>query len=160
MVRPVTVVLPVPPLPATAIFNPNYLPFQPAGRYPCPEMFFLNSSSFAVRTGNSSIRVCGKKSAATVLRHYVHVDAIPDSADDWDVSVRGAAGLAKSLAEHRDDAALWVELATLRRDAPIEESLSDLQWRGARRAELEALYEELGFGGDELNRIGTWRDGE
>ena len=33
----------------------------------------------------------GAKSAATVLARYEHVDAIPDDAAEWDVTVRGAA---------------------------------------------------------------------
>ena len=40
--------------------------------------------------------------------------------------------------------ALYKTLATLREDAPLEESVEELEWRGARRAELERLCAELG----------------
>ena len=48
---------------------------------------------------------------------YEHLDAIPDDAADWDVSVRGAAKLAATLATARDAAELFLDLATLRTDA-------------------------------------------
>ena len=41
----------------------------------------------------------GAKSAATVLAHYLHLEAIPALAKDWDVDVRGAVKLATTLAE-------------------------------------------------------------
>ena len=87
----------------------------------------------------------GAKSAATVLRRYAHVDAIPDDESNWDIKVRGAASLATNLRERREDARLYRTLATLRDDVPLEESLDELQWRGARKDELEALCEEVGL---------------
>jgi 5'-3' exonuclease len=86
----------------------------------------------------------GAKAAAALLARYGHVDAIPDDAARWDVPVRGAASLAQSLASHRDQARLYVKLATLRDDVPLRESLDDLRWRGARREELIELCAELG----------------
>lgn len=85
----------------------------------------------------------GAKSSAAVLSRYVHVDAIPLDAADWDVKVRGAATLAANLAERREDAFLYRRLATLRTDVPLDESLDDLEWRGVDAA-LPALLEELG----------------
>jgi 5'-3' exonuclease len=87
----------------------------------------------------------GAKSAATVLRRYERLDAIPDDESNWDIKVRGAASLAANLRERREDARLYRTLATLREDVPLEESLDDLQWRGGRKDELEALCEELGL---------------
>ncbi len=86
----------------------------------------------------------GGKSAATVLAHYGHLEAIPVHARDWQVAVRGADALAVSLAEHRDDAFLYRRLATLRTDVPLAESLDDLQWRGL-RPDLAELCREIGF---------------
>lgn len=86
----------------------------------------------------------GAKSAATVLARYPHLEDIPDSVSAWDLKVRGAASLAASLAEHRDDALLFRELATLRTDAPIPQSHPDeLRWRGVDRPAFEALAERL-----------------
>jgi 5'-3' exonuclease len=72
----------------------------------------------------------GAKSAATVLAHYGHLEAIPDDPADWEVAVRGAASLAAVLADGRDDALLFRTLATLVRDAPTSASVDDLEWRG------------------------------
>ena len=73
------------------------------------------------------------------------------------MDVRGAAALAASLRDRRPEAALYRTLATLRTDVPIEESLADLEWRGARRDELPALLGELGDG-EGLERVHRWRD--
>jgi len=86
----------------------------------------------------------GQKSSASVLATYGSIEAIPDSADDWEVKVRGAKSLAAQLAEHREDALLYKRLATLREDVPLEEEIDDLEWRGARRSELEQVAEEIG----------------
>ena len=86
----------------------------------------------------------GSKSAAVLLKHYRHLEAIPDQVADWAVPVRGAAALAASLAEGRTEALLYKRLATLRTDVPLSEELDDLQWRGP-RPELGPLCRELGF---------------
>ena len=86
----------------------------------------------------------GAKSAAAVLARYGHLEAIPERASAWDVSVRGAPALAQALREGRELALLFRELATLRFDAPVRESLDDLRWRGVPRRRFEALVAELG----------------
>ena len=88
----------------------------------------------------------GAKSASTLLARYGNIEAIPDSEMLWDVKVRGAKSMAGTLAEHRADAALYKELATLRLDVPLSESLDELEWRGARRTAFSDLCNELGFG--------------
>ncbi len=85
----------------------------------------------------------GAKSAATVLKSYNTIDDIPDSAADWQVSLRGAVALADSLKNRRADALLYKRLATLRRDVPLAENLADMAYRGADRARLEAIAERL-----------------
>jgi 5'-3' exonuclease len=99
----------------------------------------------------------GGRSAAALLASYGHVEAIPSDETQWTVTVRGAAALAASLREHREQLALYRTLATLRTDVPLTESLDDLRWRGARRAELQELCRELD---DEsfLERVPLWRD--
>ena len=88
----------------------------------------------------------GAKSASTLLARYGSIEAIPDSELLWDVKVRGAKSMAATLAEHRGDAALYKELATLRLDVPLTETLDDLEWRGARQTAFSQLCDELGFG--------------
>jgi 5'-3' exonuclease len=85
----------------------------------------------------------GARSAAAVLAHYLHLEHIPDDPRAWEVPVRGAAALAQSLQAGRAEAMLYRELATLRRDAPLAETLSDLTWRGPKLDELSALAREL-----------------
>jgi 5'-3' exonuclease len=76
----------------------------------------------------------GKTSAAKVLRHYGHIEAIPDRVADWDravrESVRGAAGLSSRLAAERDLAYLFRDLATLRVDRDLVDDVESLRWRG------------------------------
>ncbi|MBL8750456.1 MAG: flap endonuclease [Planctomycetes bacterium] len=86
----------------------------------------------------------GDKSAATVLAHYRHVEAIPLSAAQWQVGVRGAESLAQNLAAHRAEATLWKQLATLRADVPLRESVDELRWRGA-SPDLAAFCKTIGY---------------
>lgn len=85
----------------------------------------------------------GKKAAATLLAQYAHLEAIPHDEAQWQVRVRGAHALAGELRANWRQALLYRELATLRRDVPLDESLDDLRYRGADRARLEAVCEEL-----------------
>ena len=86
----------------------------------------------------------GAKSAAALLSRYGDLDSIPDDAKEWDVKVRGAATLAESLRDRREEARLYRTLATLRRDVPLAEGLDELRWLGADRELLEELCSELG----------------
>ena len=98
----------------------------------------------------------GARSAAAVLAHYQHIEAIPDDASKWKVPVRGAPALAESLRQHRIEVALYRVLATLREDAPLPETLEDLRWRGADR---DALVDFCGQIGDLefIERVERWR---
>jgi 5'-3' exonuclease len=85
----------------------------------------------------------GKKAASALLSFYAHLEAIPHDDALWKVNVRGSRALALSLAEHYTASLLYRDLATLRRDVPLSESLDDLRYRGADRALLTAVCEEL-----------------
>ncbi len=87
----------------------------------------------------------GAKSAATLLAEYGHIEHIPASEHDWTVKVRGAAKLAATLRDHMDDALLFRDIATLRTEAPIPQTLDEIRWQGADRASWERLCDELGF---------------
>lgn len=87
----------------------------------------------------------GAKSSSTVLAKFTHIEDIPVSEADWGLKVRGASKLAATLEAHRDEALLYRQLAMLRRDVPLTESVGELEWQGAHRHEYEALCEELGF---------------
>ena len=71
----------------------------------------------------------GAKSAAALLAHYEHLDAIPDDPATWAVDVRGAARLAATLASQRALAEQFRVLATLRTDADVGAPAS-WRWTG------------------------------
>jgi 5'-3' exonuclease len=90
----------------------------------------------------------GEKSAAAVLARYGSLEAIPTRASEWDITggVRNAPGLARSLAEHRDEVLLYRSLARLRPEAPIPQtSPDDLRWDGAPRERWEAFCDRWGL---------------
>ena len=87
----------------------------------------------------------GAKTSSRMLARYKHIEAIPNELSQWDVELRGAAGISNSLEEHREDALFYRKLATLRLDVPLSESLEQLEWQGVRRDEFEALCAEIGF---------------
>jgi 5'-3' exonuclease len=72
----------------------------------------------------------GAKSAAAVLSRYGHIDRIPLAAGQWDITVRGGAKLARTLADQLDEALLFRRLATLETDAPTAASVDELRWTG------------------------------
>lgn len=89
----------------------------------------------------------GAKSSGVVLSEYGHIEHIPNSEQDWAVKVRGAAKLAETLRNRKDDALLYRDLATLRTDSDVPQSLADLEWKGVYRQPYEDLCDELGFTG-------------
>ncbi len=76
----------------------------------------------------------GAKSSSTVLARYEHLEHIPLAPGQWEVSVRGSAKLANTLAEGMADAVLFRTLATLALDAPTVDSVDELEWQGATAA--------------------------
>ena len=100
----------------------------------------------------------GPKTAAEVLRRYRHIAAIPRRISDWDINVRGSAALVQRLAASEAEVALYLDLATLRLNAPIaERQPGELEWRGARRGAYQALCDGLGLDGLR-DRPHRWRD--
>jgi 5'-3' exonuclease len=97
----------------------------------------------------------GAKSAAAVLARYERLEAIPADPHAWGLPASRAARLAESLTQHLDEALLFRKLATLREDAPLQETLADLEWQGA--------YERLNdvchrLGDDKFpGRVPRWR---
>lgn len=72
----------------------------------------------------------GATTASALLGTYPHLDTIPAEPGHWDVTVRGAARVAAALEEHREDALLYRDLATLRTDVALDTELDDLRWAG------------------------------
>ena len=85
----------------------------------------------------------GAKSTAAVLRRYGHLEQIPDDWRTWGVNAANPASLAATLARERERAFLFRDLATLRTDLPLFESVDELRWRGPtdRFAELAKRFD-------------------
>ena len=79
----------------------------------------------------------GAKSTAAVLSRYVHLEAIPDDWRTWGVNAMNPAALARTLANERDRAFLFRDLATLRTDIPLFDSVEDLRWKGDARSRYD-----------------------
>ena len=104
--------------------------------------------------GIPGIPAWGAKSAAAILSEFERIEAIPDDIGQWGLSAARARRLAESLTAHREQAFLYRRLTTLRTDVPLNVSVDDLKWRGARQ-ELRQLC--LTLGADDLpDRIPRW----
>lgn len=108
-----------------------------------------------VADGYPGIEGWGAKSAAAVLYRFGHLEKIPLNASTWGVKVARASHIARTLEKHRDEAMLYRQLATLRLDVPLKETLEALKWKGAREG-LKRLCSELGEE-DLPARIPLWR---
>ena len=80
----------------------------------------------------------GARSAAAVLARWQQFEAMPPDCADWDVDVRGAERLSETFAEQRDLAFLFRDLATLRTEDRLFDSVEELRWTGPPK-ELEAF---------------------
>jgi 5'-3' exonuclease len=80
--------------------------------------------------GYPGLRGWGPKSTAAVLAKFGHLEAIPDDSRTWKVNAANAATLAATLVREREQALLFRDLATLRSDLPLFESVDELKWRG------------------------------
>jgi 5'-3' exonuclease len=71
----------------------------------------------------------GKKTAASLLSRYPHLEEIPRSWEDWPTSIRHRSQTASALFSQWDDALLFRTLATLRLDVPVFTSVDELRWK-------------------------------
>jgi len=71
----------------------------------------------------------GAKSAAAVLARHPHLESIPPDPSAWDVPLRNAPTLSASLRARWSDALLFRDLATLRTDAEVFNTVADLEWK-------------------------------
>jgi 5'-3' exonuclease len=84
----------------------------------------------------------GERSAGSVIGFYGHLEAVPRSAVDWKVQVRGADRLASTLYENFKLALLFRDLATLRTKQPKVRSPSSVHWHGPSPA-FQAICKRL-----------------
>jgi 5'-3' exonuclease len=72
----------------------------------------------------------GAKSTAAVLARYGHLESIPADWRAWGVNATRPGALALTLAQERERALLFRDLATLRTHLPLFDSIDDLEWTG------------------------------
>ena len=80
--------------------------------------------------GYPGLRGWGAKSTAAVLAKYAHLESIPEDWRTWGVNAASPGTLALTLARERDLALLFRDLATLRTDVPVFDSVDELLWKG------------------------------
>lgn len=85
----------------------------------------------------------GAKSASAVLAKFKHLDLIPQDWRTWGVNVRAAA-LSYTLEKDRALAMLFRDLATLRTDISVFDSVEGLEWKGPTPAfdQFKARFDE------------------
>jgi 5'-3' exonuclease len=76
----------------------------------------------------------GPKSAAAVLARYEHLEEVPENPAAWQVNVAAPGALARTLLRERDRAYLFRDLATLRTDIHLFDSIDELRWTGPTEA--------------------------
>jgi len=72
----------------------------------------------------------GAKSAAAVLAKFGHLESIPADFRTWGVNATRPGALAQTLERDRDQALLFRDLATLREEIQLFESVDELKWPG------------------------------
>ncbi len=73
----------------------------------------------------------GAKSAAAVLARFGHIESIPDDHREWEgVNVARAGALAATLKRDREQAMLFRQIATIRTDLQVFESVDELEYQG------------------------------
>ena len=97
----------------------------------------------------------GAKSTSIVLAKFKHIESIPKDPNKLGLGLGRSTTLLENLTTHYEEALLFRELSTLRADVPLEETLEDLEWRGA-YPRLKKLCQELR---DERipERVQRWR---
>jgi 5'-3' exonuclease len=80
--------------------------------------------------GYPGLQGWGAKSSAAVLAKYGRLESIPVDWKTWSVNAANPAGLARTLERDRGLAFLFRDLATLREDIPLFDSVDDLRWQG------------------------------
>ncbi len=89
----------------------------------------------------------GAKTASALLQHFGSLDALLARVEELPfLRLRGAAAHAARLREHRAQALMSRELATIALDAPLPEDLGDAARRPASIAALEAFFEAARIG--------------
>jgi 5'-3' exonuclease len=80
--------------------------------------------------GYPGLQGWGAKSAAAVLAKFGHLESIPPDWRSWGVNCARPGALSITLEKDRALAMLFRDLATLRTDIPVFDSVDQLEWHG------------------------------
>ncbi len=80
--------------------------------------------------GYPGLKGWGAKSTAAVLAKYGHLESIPSDWRTWGVNATRPAALSAILEQEREQAFLFRDLATLRTDVPVFDTIDALRWDG------------------------------
>ncbi len=92
------------------------------------------------------VKGVGAKTAIALLQAFRDIEAVYNNLDHVEtLPLRGAKSLSRKLVEGRESALLSKQLATIALDAPAVYDPRAMAYQGACAAEINPLFEELGF---------------
>ncbi len=100
------------------------------------------------KTAQALLQSCG--SLTSILERPDRIEALP---------IRNPRAIKEKVIAGRETARLALRLATIARDAPIAVDPEALRYRGADRAAVEQLFDELHFGPRVRGEIPMWAEG-
>lgn len=92
------------------------------------------------------VKGIGEKTSITLIQQFETLENLFSRLGEVErLKLRGAARVRKILEEGKDAAFLSRDLATVKRDVPIQIALNDLRARGPDLEKIRVLFNELGF---------------
>ncbi len=92
------------------------------------------------------VRGIGEKTATALIQKYQTLENLFDHLNELEtIGLKGASRIRKALLDGRESAFLSRDLATVKRDVPIQIQLEDFHYSGADNARLRELFAELEF---------------
>jgi len=92
------------------------------------------------------VKGVGQKTAIALIQQFRNLEDLYSNLDRLSQSnLRGVARLQKNLKENKDLAFLSRDLATIKKNVPMQIDLEQLRFRGVSRDKMRLLFAELGF---------------
>jgi DNA polymerase-1 len=92
------------------------------------------------------VRGIGEKTAIALIQRYQTLEKLFEQLSELETTrIKGASRIRKALSEGKEKAFLSRDLATVRRDVPIQVELEELRYRGPDKEKLRKLFSELEF---------------
>ena len=92
------------------------------------------------------VKGIGGKTAGALIQHFLTLENLYDHLDELEqLKLRGTARVRELLKKHKGNAFLSRDLATAKRDVPIDIGLPELLFTGFNHAKIRTLFTELEF---------------